>query len=69
MREVPPGILRPDYAETGQPLEELADKGNVPIYTNEELDMIRASCLLGRRTLDLAHSLVEPGVTTDEIDR
>jgi methionyl aminopeptidase len=30
--------------------------------------MIRASCLLARQTIDLAHSMAKPGVTTDEID-
>ena len=69
LRYVPPEILRPDYAATGTPFEEEADSGHIPIYTNEEMDMIRASCRLGRRTLDLAHSLVAPGVTTEEIDR
>ena len=29
---------------------------------------MREACLLGRKALDLGHSLVKPGVTTDFID-
>jgi len=30
---------------------------------------MREACLIGRKALDLGHSMVKPGVTTDEIDR
>eukprot|EP01017_Pseudomicrothorax_dubius_P039054 TRINITY_DN5944_c0_g1_i3.p1 TRINITY_DN5944_c0_g1~~TRINITY_DN5944_c0_g1_i3.p1 ORF type:complete len:248 (-),score=64.08 TRINITY_DN5944_c0_g1_i3:702-1445(-) len=30
---------------------------------------MREVCLIGRKALDLGHSMVKPGVTTDEIDR
>jgi len=67
----PPEIPRPDYALTGQPVSEHAMRGNATIHVNtkKEIRGIRAACKIGRDILDLAHSLVRPGITTDEIDR
>ncbi|PFH38125.1 methionine aminopeptidase [Besnoitia besnoiti] len=70
MRTVPAHIPQPDYALTGVPQSELDSKrkSNVHVHSPEELQRLREACLLGRRALDLAHSLVKPGVTTEEID-
>lgn len=67
----PPEIPRPDYAITGQPLSELALKQSnvIKVLTKKEIKHARAACRLGREILDLAHSHVRPGITTDEIDR
>jgi methionyl aminopeptidase len=40
-----------------------------PIHNAEQMQGIRAACRLGREVLDFAHTLVRPGVTTEEIDR
>jgi methionyl aminopeptidase len=71
MLSTPSDIPRPDYALTGQPVSETAQRGNASIHvcTKKEIRGIRAACKLGREILDLAHSLVRPGITTDEIDR
>ncbi len=39
------------------------------INKKEEIENLRKTCLLGRKVLDYGHSLVRPGITTDEIDR
>lgn len=71
MRTVPDHIQKPDYAVTSVPLSELAIKRKKDIYVNTEEDIIkmRVVSFLGRKTLDYAHSLVKPGVTTEEIDQ
>lgn len=38
------------------------------VWNPEEIDKIRASCQLARAALNLAESLVRPGLTTDAID-
>jgi methionyl aminopeptidase len=70
-QSTPPEIPRPEYALTGQPVSESSQRGNATIHvcTKKEIRGIRAACKLGREILDLAHSLVRPGITTDEIDR
>ncbi|KFG48548.1 methionine aminopeptidase [Toxoplasma gondii RUB] len=70
MRSVPPHIQQPDYALSGVPQSELDSrrKSNVHVHSEEEIQRLRETCLLGRRALDYAHSLVKPGVTTEEID-
>ncbi|KEP65690.1 UNVERIFIED_CONTAM: methionine aminopeptidase [Hammondia hammondi] len=70
MRSVPPHIQQPDYARSGVPQSELDSrrKSNVHVHSEEEIQRLRETCLLGRRALDYAHSLVKPGVTTEEID-
>jgi len=71
MQSVPSEIPRPEYALSGLPSSELALRGNTTIHicTQKEIKGIRAACRLGRDILDLAHSIVRPGITTDEIDR
>ena len=70
-RSVPAHIQRPDYAESGLPLSELRERGDrrIVVHSAQEVDSMRAVCRLGRLLLDYAHSLVRPGVTTEEIDR
>jgi len=71
MLSTPSTCLRPEYSLTGQPSSEMAQRGNQTIHicTKKEIKGIRAACKMGREILDLAHSLVRPGITTDEIDR
>lgn len=70
MRSVPGHIQKPDYAVSGTPHSEInrdADK-RIPVYTPEEIEKMRAVCLLSRQCLDMAHAMVRPGITTEEID-
>lgn len=39
------------------------------MYESEQIEKIRASCLIGRGALDAGHAVIKPGVTTEEIDR
>ena len=70
-RHVPPNVVCPDYATTGIPVseEESRQQRVVPVRNAEEIERLRAVCLLGREVIDAAHRAVKPGVTTDEIDR
>ena len=72
MRTVPNSIAKPDYWQTGIPRAELFElrKGRkyIPMYDAAEIRGIRLACKLGREVLDIAGSLVRPGITTDEID-
>ena len=70
MRTVPDHIQKPDYAAAGIPISEMdrdVDR-RIPIYDAEEIEKMRAVCLLSRQCLDMAHAMVRPGVTTEEID-
>ncbi|ETB62147.1 methionine aminopeptidase, type I [Plasmodium yoelii 17X] len=71
MNYVPDHIEKPDYAITSIPASELKYKRKSDIYVNnsDEIERIKEACILGRKTLDYAHSLVCPGITTDEIDK
>lgn len=65
-----PNIKKPDYAETGIPISERRAKyAASPIYSDEELIGIRAAASLTRGALDYAASLLQIGITTDEIDK
>ena len=69
---IPNEIARPDYAAKGIPKSELvADKlGRIPKTLDaDKIDITREAGALGREALDLAHSLIKPGITTEEIDR
>jgi methionyl aminopeptidase len=81
MRFVPEHIKKPDYFFTGYPEGELKSKASniVDVKTPEEIQNMREACILGlsinpilnlqgRKALDLGHSLIKPGVTTDFID-
>jgi len=72
MRTVPPHIPRPDYADTGIPDSENQFKRGamaIHVHTPEEVDIIREASKIARQALDLAGSMVRPGLTTDEIDK
>jgi methionyl aminopeptidase len=70
-RTVPSSINRPDYWATGVPESEMKSKGSNTIYINnkKEIEGIRAACAIGRSALDLAHSMIRPGITTESIDQ
>lgn len=68
-RVVPVHIPRPDYAQFGISRAEQNDMRNpIKCYNKEEIAAIREACQLGRKALDLAHSMCRPGVTADAID-
>eukprot|EP01035_Chromulina_nebulosa_P033327 gene33327-44609_t len=73
-RIVPPGIMRPDYADDpiGASLSEQVDKRtntSIKSYSPSELSGIREACRIGREVLDLAGRAVRVGITCDELDR
>jgi len=74
-RHVPENIRRPDYgvgvSEDGRPISELALRGtsNIKILPDEDIELLRVACKLGREVLDEAAAAMGAGVTTDEIDR
>lgn len=70
-REVPDNIVKPDYAQNGEPVSELKnDRTNkIKVLSGDEIVKMREVCKLGREILDLAGAAAKPGVTTDEIDR
>ena len=68
-RQIPKGILLPDYAKDGRP------KGGGPllpwqIEVKDEQDIagMRAAGRIAREVLDMAGRMVAPGVATDAID-
>ena len=69
--KVPYPVSKPDYAETGQPISELAEKRShhIPVLNDDKIQRMREACVIGREALDLAGAMVKPGVTGDEIDR
>lgn len=71
-RKVPSYILKPDYADDkeGRPFSELKRKksSNIVAATPEEIELLRDCCKIGREALDIAASMIKPGVTTDAID-
>ncbi|RKP17846.1 methionine aminopeptidase, partial [Rozella allomycis CSF55] len=71
MRKVPEHIKRPDYAETGIPVSEQAERGSyaIRVLDKEEIEKMKVVCRLSREVLDIAGAAVKVGVTTDEIDR
>ena len=63
---VPPAnIIRPSYVGATPPV---ANK-EPPIKTKAEIDRMRVTCKMAKKTLEYALSLVKPGITTDEIDQ
>lgn len=55
----------------GWPAAEMESKQQqvIPIYTQKDIDGIRAACNLGRKVLDACVNAAKPGITTDEIDK
>jgi methionyl aminopeptidase len=69
MRIVDPAVVSslPDYAIDGIPKKK-GSSSIVEVKSAEDIIRMRASGKLARQVLDLAGSLVKPGITTDEID-
>jgi methionyl aminopeptidase len=70
MRSVPEHIPRPDYFKTGIPKSEMDVRkaATIPILKAEQIEILREACKIGRKVLDSAGKMVNPGVTTEEID-
>ena len=64
--DVPPGVTTPSWFKDGRmpPWD-----GRPQIHSPENLVKMRAACKLAADILNMAGSLVKPGVTTEEIDR
>jgi methionyl aminopeptidase len=66
-KKVPSHIRKPPYALNGRiPYSPLQQQ--IRIHDDASADQMRDAARLARRMLDLACSLAEPGVTTDQID-
>ena len=63
-REVPPHIVRPDYAEDGEP----GDRDTRAARSAEELEAMRTAGRVAADVLVAVGEAVAPGVTTDELD-
>ncbi|XP_050282090.1 methionine aminopeptidase 1A-like [Quercus robur] len=70
-RAVPAHIELPDWAADGIPkTEPNSDLQHVvEIKTPDQIERMRETCRIGREVLDAAARVIQPGVTTDEIDR
>lgn len=71
MVKTPQNVCRPDYAISGIPKSEIHHNKtfSIPKVTKpDDIAALRECSLLARRALDLAHSHVKPGVTTNEIN-
>ena len=64
MRTVPEGIVRPDYAETGDPVRRPESR----IKSPEIIERMRQAGRAAAEVLELGAAAIAPGVTTDEID-
>lgn len=63
-RLVPPPIVPPEYVGRESPREHEGDD----VYTDEEIERIRAAGKIAAGAIELAGASVTPGVTTDELD-
>jgi len=73
-RFVPDNIIKPDYGShrLGLPKSEIKaqNMGNKIETVNEEtIERLRKASKIGRQALDLANSLIKPGITTEEVDK
>lgn len=69
-RPIKEGIQLPDYAKDGIPRSEQTVRGTrIEILDQEGIETMRRVCRIGRLVLDKAAAAVQPGTTTDEIDR
>ena len=69
MRTIPGSIARPDYADDGRPKA----KGpvlpwQVEVKSAKDIEGMRAAGRIAREVLDAAGRIVEPGITTEQID-
>ena len=70
-RSYPSGLNPPDYASSGWPEEEFGSRfqSTVEVKPHEARRAMRAACSLARHVMDTVAWALEPGVTTDELDR
>ncbi|XP_028754180.1 methionine aminopeptidase 1A [Neltuma alba] len=70
-RTVPAHIDKPDWADDGIPkVEPKSDLQHVvEIKTPNQIQRMREACRIAREVLDAAARAIQPGVTTDEVDR
>lgn len=69
MRPVRKGIVKPDYADDGVPVSEMAARSSdIKILDAETIKKMREVSRLAREVIDIAGNAVAPGITTDEID-
>lgn len=66
MNSVPKEIEKPSYYFDGHAAS--SEKG-VQIHTPEGVKKMRKACQITKKVMDFVDTLVEPGVTTDEIDK
>ncbi|KAK4804488.1 hypothetical protein SAY86_004305 [Trapa natans] len=68
---VPTHIDLPDWALDGIPkIEPNSDLQHVvEIKSSEQIEKMRECCVIARKVLDVAAGMIQPGVTTDEIDK
>lgn len=69
MMKVPDHIHKPDYAETGHSKSEEEEMSGIEYKTEKDIKGVREACRVGREVLDIAGSVIKPGITTEEIDR
>jgi methionyl aminopeptidase len=65
-RIVPPNIIVPEYAATGMPS---AQRLSCRKTTIDEIERMRKAGAIAREVLDTVLASVQPGITTDELDR
>lgn len=65
-RNVPSHIQKPPYVVN--PNTPYGDMPVIPLLTKESEIKMRVACQLARKVLNLAGSLIRPGITTEEID-
>ncbi|XP_014515901.1 methionine aminopeptidase 1A isoform X1 [Vigna radiata var. radiata] len=68
---VPDHIDKPDWADDGIPKIEPNSvlQYTVEVKTPYQIERMRETCHIAREVLDAAARIIQPGVTTDEIDR
>lgn len=63
---IPKGIIQPDYAKNGL-APQMRD--SIPLLNNLERLEMKKACKMAGKVLNFAGSLVQPGISTDAIDR
>ncbi len=64
MRQVPEGIVRPDYVASGS----VGTPTGLQVQDQESLERLKRACEVAAEVLIRAGAAVAPGVTTDELD-
>ena len=68
---IPAHIARPEYADTGRPISEESVRGSskIQVWNEKSIAALRVVCKFCAELLQLAGSMCQPGVTTDQIDK